>query len=225
LSVDPDPPGVTPLSTAALPGSPSLRRGVYAVVLAVASRFLLDLSWLQVAAVVATVALAESAEIGRGIPAVDGRHLRGVLGVGLAGLGALAVVGTSGPLVGEFLVAVGVWVALDALYALRAGIRPAPNREDDDAGEVLLTLQVGHLVAEELADGPKTVPELATACDLTESRVRDVLDRHRRAGVVSRDGDRWILEESRVGPWAFVRDNARRAAVRVARPFRLFVPS
>jgi len=44
------------------------------------------------------------------------------------------------------------------------------------ASEVMLVMNHAHLVVEELKQGPKTVTELADACNLTESRIREVLD-------------------------------------------------
>ncbi|AQL43842.1 hypothetical protein BV210_14515 [Halorientalis sp. IM1011] len=216
-----------------LPGSPSLRRALYAVGLVVLFRYFFEFSWAQVVVIAAIVLLSESAEIGREIPRIDERHARLALG------GILLVVGgfvawrgtDTGVAAGAALV--GGWLVLDALYSLRAGIRLDDAAEEDPpTSEMMLSMQVGNIVAEELKDGPKTVPELAGATDMTESRVRDALDYHERAGTAYRvsdhaDGDRevWALDESAVGPWAFVRDNTWRIVARLARPFRLFVPS
>ena len=44
-------------------------------------------------------------------------------------------------------------------------------------------MQVGHLVAEELKDGPKAVAELADACNMTESRVQEALNYREQANT------------------------------------------
>ena len=228
-----------------LPGSPSLRRALYAVGLVVLFRYLFEFSWAQVVVIAAIVLASESAEIGREIPGIDERHARLALGGILFAIGGVvAWRGTdSGVAIGA--AAVGGWLALDALYAFRAGVRIGSVTDaEPSSSEVFMSMQVGNLVAEELQDGPQTVPELAAATDMTESRVRDALDYHERAGTAYRvrdgreeranvagpasdDGECevWALDESKIGPWAFVRDNTRRVVARIARPFRLFVPS
>lgn len=210
-----------------LPGTRPLRRVLYALGLVALFGYLTDFSWPQVVVLAGIVLLGESVEISGAIPWGDDRHVR--LALGLLLLASSSVVFWRGPdpdvVVAAFIAVIGGWVALDALYSLHAGRRPDTSDSDDiDTGEAVLSMQVGHLVAEELKDGPKTVPELADACDMTESRVRDALEYHDRAGTAYQDGDRWVLDESNVGPWAFVRTNTRRVARRIARPFRLFVP-
>lgn len=208
-----------------LPGTPSLRRVAYGVGLVVLFRYLFDFSWVQVVVVAVVVLVAESATLARPLSGVDGRHVQ-------LGLGALAVAAGA---VGYWtrtsagVVAVGLggggWLLFDALYSLRAGIEPTDNEDDDlSASDAMLLMQVGSLVTEELKQGPKTVPELAEACDMTESRVRDALELHERAGTAHREGEVWVLDESNLGAWAFVRDNGRRAIARFLRPFRLFLP-
>lgn len=225
MSVDAHVPGVAPRSTDALSGSPVVRRVGYALVLAAVFHVAFGVTWLQTVVLVAVLLLADVAELGAEFSRVDSRHFRAVLGFVLVVGGGSVALGGPDAAVGGFLAAVGGWVVLDAVYALRAGIRPDDPEEDIDASEAMLTIQLGHLVAQELKEEPKTVPELATACDLTESRVRMVLQRHQRTGVVYREGDRWVLDESRVGIRAFVRDNVWWVARRLLRPFGLFVPS
>lgn len=231
----------------ALPGSPTLRRALYAVGLVVLFGYLFDFSWAQVAVITAIVLVSDSVEIGHDIPGVDERHVRLLLGLVVLGVGGFVTWRGTDVGVAVGAAVVGGWIALDAVYSLRAGIRTSGPDDEPTASEGMLSMQVGNLVAEELRDGPKTVPELADACDMTESRVRDALDLHERAGTAYRVSDRreaterangtdgpvsddeerevWALDESKVGPWAFVRDNTRRTVARIARPFRLFVPS
>ena len=78
----------------------------------------------------------------------------------------------------------GGWLLLDALYSLRKGVRSSDDeRADADSSEVFLSMQVGHLVAEELKDGPKAVAELADACNMTESRVQEALNYREQANT------------------------------------------
>ncbi len=210
----------------ALPGSESLRRSLYTVGLVVLFRFLFDFTWAQVLVLVGLLLVSESVEIGRELPGLDERHARLVLAVVVVAASGSVYWRGADPVMAVIAAAVGGWLALDAVYSLHAGIRANEgDGEDPTAKDLMLSMQVGHLVAEELKTGPKTVAELAEACDMTESRVRDALEFHERAGTVYRDGDRWVLDESRIGLWAFVRDNTRRLVARFVRPFRLFVPS
>lgn len=124
------------------------------------------------------------------------------------------------------MVLAGIWFLLDARTALSGGLSGTPD-DEMDTNEVLLVMNHGHLVVEELKTGPKTVPELAERCDLTESRVRDVLDFatddnmvYEVAGDTADTETRYALDESKVGGVAFLRSNARRVLGRLARPFR-----
>ena len=91
----------------------------------------------------------------------------------------------------------------------------------------MLVMNHAHLVVEELKQEPKTVAELANACDLTESRVREALDVGTDDGMIYRvdserddGGERYALDESKVGSVAFVRSNGKRILRRLARPFQ-----
>jgi predicted transcriptional regulator len=95
------------------------------------------------------------------------------------------------------------------------------------ASEMMLVMNHARLVVKELKQGPKTVPELADACDLTESRVREALDVITDDGMIypvdgspSDDVERYALNESKVGGVAFVRSNGKRILRRLMRPFR-----
>lgn len=92
-----------------------------------------------------------------------------------------------------------------------------------DSSELFLSMQVSHLVAEALNDGPKTVPELADACDMTESRVRETLDYHEQVDTAYTDGGQWHLE-SKIRMRAFIKHNTRSALARCFCPFWPFVP-
>ena len=116
---------------------------------------------------------------------------------------------------------VGVWFLLDA----RGGHPSYGDDEEMGFTELMTLMNHASLVADELADGPKTVAELAEACDLTESRVREAIDVGAEEGTFHRVGgndgeERYAVDESKTGPAAFVRVNANRLLARLARPFR-----
>jgi len=212
--------------TDSLMGTSPVRRAVYAVGLIALFGIVFDFSWSQAIVVTAVVLVGESAELARPLPGLDGRHFRLVLGLVAVATGGVAYWLQGDATVAAVGVGGGSWLMLDALYSLREGIQSGDDgMADADSSDVFLSMQVGHLVAEELKDGPKTVPELADACDMTESRVREALDYHEKADTAYRDGSQWYLDESKIGIWAFIRDNTRRALARFFRPFRLFVPS
>ena len=212
--------------TDSLSGTSPLRRAVYAVGLVALFAVLFDFTWPQALVVTVVVLMGESVELARPLPGLDERHLRLVLGLVAAGAGSVAYWAQGDVAVAAVGLGGGGWLTLDALYSLQAGIRSSPDEiPDADTSEVFLLMHIGHLVADELKDGPKTVLELAEACDMTESRIREALEYHERAETAYRDGDQWYLDESKIGPWAFVRDNTHRALARLLRPFWLFVPS
>jgi len=208
----------------------SLRKGsiprylLLAVGMIALFRFGFDQTWLQALFVTTVVLLAEATDLSRAFGDIDPRHARAALGGVLLAIGALAVARDNQVLaaVGG---AVGGWIVLDAVHSLRSGIRPTGTDDDLDGRDVMLSVQLSSLLADELKGGPKSVDDLAAACDMTESRVRDTLDLLAQSGTVHREGDVWVLDESKVGPWAFVRDNTRRVVARFVRPFRLFLPA
>lgn len=180
---------------------------------------------------------SEAVAIVREAPGVDDRWVGVLVGtvvtlVSLAWFGyeLTAASGAGGPAWFPALTAlVGVWFLLDARRDfVEGGPRDGEAETDLAASDAMLVMQHAHLVAEELKSGPKTVPELAAACDLTESRVREALavapdDAVSRLdesnGEAEYDG-RYALDESALGPLAFVRLNGARALRRLARPFR-----
>ncbi|SDJ66934.1 hypothetical protein SAMN05216226_10715 [Halovenus aranensis] len=103
-------------------------------------------------------------------------------------------------------VATGLWLVLDARADFVRGRRATEPEgvEEMDSGEAMLVMQHIRLVAVELQSGPKTVSELATACDLTESRVREALDLASEDGTIYRveteaDELRYALDEEMLG--------------------------
>lgn len=212
--------------TDSLLGTSLVRRAAYAVGLIALFGIAFDFTWPQAIIVTAILLVGGSAELARPLSGLDERHFRLALGLVAVAAGGVAFWAQGDTAVAAVGVGGGGWLLLDALYSLREGIRSSDDgMADADSSEVFLSMQVGHLVAEELKDGPKTVSELADVCDMTESRVREALDYHEQADTAYSDGGQWHLDESNTGAWAFVRDNTRRALARIFRPFRLFTPS
>ena len=212
--------------TDSLLGTSPVRRAAYAVGLIALFGIAFGFTWSQAIVVTVVMLVGESAELARPLPGLDERHFRLVLGLVAVAAGGVAYWAQGDATVAAVGTGGGSWLMLDALYSIREGIWSGEDgMADADSSELFLSMQVGHLVAEELKDGPKTVPELADACDMTESRVRRALDYHEQADTAYREGSQWHLNESNIGAWAFVRDNTRRALARFFRPFRLFVPS
>ncbi|MFC7164907.1 hypothetical protein [Halospeciosus flavus] len=188
----------------------------------------------MVVAIALSLAFVETVSILREAPTVDSRWVGVGLGtfITIASLAWLAweltaAAGTGGPAWFPALTGIiGVWFLFDARKDFADGTDSyAPD--DMDASEMMLVMNHAHLVVEELKQDPKTVPELADACDLTESRVREALEVATDDGMVyavdggsSDDIDRYALDESKVGSIAFVRSNGKRIMRRLARPFR-----
>ncbi|MFC6837338.1 helix-turn-helix domain-containing protein [Halomarina ordinaria] len=136
----------------------------------------------------------------------------------------------------------GCWLFLDAAYDRRhatpddaRGVDALDDADldvdDMDYGEFMLHSTHWNLVMEELREEPKTVAELAAACDLTETRVREALAMAKAGDLVERRGERYAVDESKLGTGAFVRDTGRglvglpaKALRRLARPFGLLSP-
>ena len=184
-------------------------------------------------AVVIALGLTETIQILKDTPSIDNRWIHVGIGMFVAA-GSLVWVGyeftgaatTGGPawFPGLTFLA-GVWILLDARRDFVEGQDSDPH-QDLEASEVMLILNHAHLVAEELKSGPKTVPELARECDLTESRVHDVLEFATDDRMIYRVDDsesgpeRYALDESKVGGVAFVRSNGKRIVRRLLRPFQ-----
>lgn len=81
-------------------------------------------------------------------------------------------------------VVASVWFIFDvrADFVQNRRLDTSEGFEDLTSTEAMLVMQHAHLVVQTLQDEPMTVPELATACDLTASRVEDVID------IASEDG-------------------------------------
>jgi len=179
--------------------------------------------------------LTEPMDLLREYPRVDERWVK-------AGIGAVLAVGAAvwlalelrGPAAMEELffpvlaVLGGLWIALDARVDFREGRRfeDVENADDLDAGEAMVVMQHARLIGNELQAGPRTVPELAAACDLTESRVREAIEIAGRDGTIypvepEADQPRYALDERRMGASGLgllAAGGLRGLAARLARP-------
>ena len=138
-----------------------------------------------VVGILTAAVVTEVVDVLEAVPSVDERWVK----VGLAGV-VLLVSGvwlwadlqepTGDRFVWVPVVAVGggLWLLLDTRADFVQGRRfdRAADPDDLSSREAMLLVQHAALVADRLDEGPKTVPELAAACDLTESRVRDTIE-------------------------------------------------
>ncbi|MXR50466.1 hypothetical protein GRX03_02445 [Halovenus sp. WSH3] len=188
-------------------------RSVVVWVATLAVVYLLTESYDILAGVAIAVAIREGIELLRGLPGVDERWVK-------VGFGVLVTAGStawlwlehaqSGTtvrlLVPGLAVAAGLWLILDARADFVQGRRLDTGGADDDlsSAEAMLVTQHTSLVADELRRGPKTVDELAEACDLTPSRIRDVIDIAGQDGAIyavdpDAERPRYALDEEKMG--------------------------
>ncbi len=147
------------------------------------------------------------------VPSVDERWAK-------AALGTLLTVGSTGWLWVEFQGSVatdrlvlpalavlgGCWIVLDARADFVQGRRlGGPDAFDEmETGEAMLIMQHMRLVAETLEDGPKSIPDIASECDLTESRVRQAIELAGRDDTIypvdtDEDPCRYALDQRKIG--------------------------
>lgn len=161
--------------------------------------------------IAAAMIVSEALDVFVDVPGVDERWAKAAFGVAvtLASTVWLYTAGSGGPVdaaLPALAVATGLWLVLDARADFVTGRRSTEPEgvEEMDGGEAILIMQHIRLVAVALKSGPKTVSELATACDLTESRVREALDVASEDGTVYRveseaDEPRYALDEELLG--------------------------
>jgi hypothetical protein len=189
--------------------------------------FVVDISRDTLVGVAVALVLAEAVTLFQNTPEIDQRYVNAGIGlVVVAGslvLGYVALSGGSGALrLPPILLVFGILVLIDAATDFYYGREPTTPEPDDDlsSADVMLLTTHAHLVASELEEGPRTAAELATACDLTESRVEQTLEYLVESGVVSPDGDRYVLHEDQTGLGAFVRMIVAGVVDRALRPVR-----
>lgn len=212
------------------------KRHVLGYVAAVAIVYGLSQNGSLVLGIATAFVVTEAMALVRETPGIDGRWAGVGIGVFVTGLSLVwfayeyAVPASDGPLWFPALTAgVGVWFLLDTRRDFVEGRRRDGTQPVDDmtSSEAMLVMNHAHLVSTELESGPKTVPELAAACDLTESRVREVIDVVGDDGTIypleesaGDDATRHALDESKVGAVAFVRSIVGPVARRLIRPLR-----
>ena len=171
----------------------------------------------------------ETIDVLRTVPGVDERWAKAAFGVcllvgsGVWAWGELQQAGQSRLWLPAVATVAGSWTLLDAradfVQNRRIDAGSDPDSQDAldemDAGEAMLLMQHTRLVAEQLTEEPKTVGELATNCDLTESRVQEAIDLASRDGTVYRTDDdtadgrpRYSIDERRLGLSGFGRQAA-----------------
>lgn len=170
--------------------------------------------------------LSELVTVFQDTPAVDQRYVKAFIGLFVIGGSLLMGYGIaasgSGPTWFPVLTLIGgVWLLADVYADFRHGRGADAGQSNDlSATDMMLLSNHGHLISNALEEGSCTVEQLATDCDLTESRVREALDQMERSDIVGHDGDQYVLREENVGPWAFVRNIVTGTARRIVRPFR-----
>lgn len=179
--------------------------------------------------------LSEPMALLRGHPRVDERWVKAGTGVALSVGGVVWLALETGDatiptdrLFPALAVFGGLWLVLDARVDFREGRRfeGVENVDDLDAGEAMVVMQHARLIGNELEAGPRTVPELAEACDLTESRVREAIDIAGRDGTIypvepEAEQPRYALDERRMGASGLgllAAGGLRDLATRLARP-------
>lgn len=209
---------------------------IVASVLTVGILYLVTESYAVTLGIGVGLLLTHAVDTFRTVPEVDERWIKALLGLFVTAGGSL-MLWLRSPLstVADSVLPVtfvlgGVWVLLDARADLVDGRRPdtADEMDDLDSTEAMLVMQHLRLLADELEDGPKTVSELADACDLTESRVRQAIDVVREDGTIYQvdtdDGPRYVLDEQKIGVSGLGRmatGGLRGLGRRLVRPFRV----
>ena len=202
-----------------------------------------------VAGLLTAMVITEAVDVLNAVPGVDERWVKAgfsVVFLAISGFWLWADLRepTSDGFVWAPIAAVGggLWLLLDTRadfvqgrrVSEPSGLGDTDNLDDLSNREAMLLIQHASLVANHLSDGePKTVPELAAECDLTESRVRDTIEIAGDDGTVypvedpTADADadgqpRYTVDDRMLGVGGFGRKAAgglSGLARRVVRPF------
>jgi len=199
----------------------------------------------MVAGLLTAVVITEAVDMLNAVPGVDERWVKaGFSVVFLAISGIWLWADLREPTTDGFVwfpvaaVGGGLWLLLDTRADFVQGRRVGESGglsdlDDLSSREAMLLIQHTSLVADHLKEGPKTVPELAADCDLTESRVREAIEIAADDGTVypvddpTADGDadgepRYAVDDRLLGVGGFGRKAAGGLsgfARRVVRPF------
>ncbi|WP_336326771.1 hypothetical protein [Halovenus sp. HT40] len=225
-----------PLQTAAVLRQRFSVSSVVMWVLTIAVVYVLTENVAVVLGIFAAYLFTSGMDLLRDVPAVDERWVKSASGI-LAGAASTAWLwlelfprGTVGEVWPPLLaIAACVWLLLDARadFVQDRHIARSGNADDLSSAEAMLVMQHARLVADELEAGPKTAAELAEACDLTVSRVEDVIDIAGQDATIyavdsNADEPRYALDERKMGLSGFGRTAASGLTGllnRLARPF------
>jgi hypothetical protein len=193
-----------------------------------------------VALVVFAYLYAEAIGVLRTVPGIDERWVSGAIGTLATAasvvwlwteLSQSATVESVWPAVAALVA--GCWLLLDTWADFVEGRRLSTDDAFDDlsGGEAMLVMQHGSLVADELQAEPKTVSELAEACDLTESRVRHVTELFGHDDTIypvdpTAENPRYAVDEQKLGATALGRQAAGGLGAlldRISRPVEIIV--
>ena len=193
-----------------------------------------------VAGILTAVVITEAVDVLEAMPGVDERWVKAGFSLVFLALSAFWLWAdlrepTTDGLVWAPIAAVGggLWLLLDTRADFVQGRRfdradDLADANDLSSREAMLLIQHASLVADHLEGEPKTVPELAVACDLTESRVQEVIEIAGDDGTiypVDEDADgqpRYAVDDRMLGTSGFSRKavgGLSGLARRVARPF------
>lgn len=220
-------------------------RGVFKWALLLGGLYAVTGNASLVAGILTAVVITEAVDVLNAVPGVDERWVKAgfaVVFLAISGVWLWADLRepTSDGFVWVPVVAVGgaLWLLLDTRADFVQGRRGGEANGTDDLDELssreaMLLIQHTSLVADHLREGPKTIPELAVECDLTESRVRDAIEIAGDDGTVypvddpgaDEDADsqpRYAVDDRKLGVGGFGRQAAgglSGLARRLVRPF------
>ena len=198
-----------------------------------------------VAGILTAVVITEAVDVLEAMPGVDERWVKAGFSLVFLALSAFWLWAdlrepTTDGLVWAPIAAVGggLWLLLDTRADFVQGRRfdradDLADANDLSSREAMLLIQHASLVADHLEGEPKTVPELAAACDLTESRVQDAIEIAGHDGTIypvddpaadeGADGEpRYALDDRQMGLGGLSRQVAgglAGLARRLVRPF------
>ncbi len=149
---------------------------------------------------------------------IDRRIFKLMFGLIILAAGVASVQDGTWPAI-AFLVG-GCWLVLDTVYDYRRGIeRHGSTRTNMSLHEMRDFSETAQPILAELREYAKSNAELHAALDANNDEIDRVLDRLVRMGTVTKRGGAYHVNETRLGPSAFL----RKIASRIARPFTITV--